>query len=58
MEQTVSFCIRRMREVIHAVDDALLEAFAAGQDAAIPPVNAIPERRVQVQNIHFCVIHG
>jgi hypothetical protein len=58
MEQTVSLRIRRMREVLHVVDDVLLEAYVAGQDAAIPPVNAIPEHRVQVQNVHFCVIHG
>jgi hypothetical protein len=58
MEQTISLRIRRMREVLHIVDDTLLEAFAAiGQDAVIPPVHAIPERRVQVQNVHFCVLH-
>jgi hypothetical protein len=50
--------IRRMREVLHIVDDAMLEAFAAGQNAALPPVHAIPERCVQVQNVHFCVLHG
>jgi hypothetical protein len=58
MEQTIFLRIRRMHEVLHIVDDALLEAFAPGQDAAIPPVNVIPERRVQVQNVHFCVFHG
>jgi hypothetical protein len=63
MEQTVSLRICRMREVLHVVDEALLEAFtseafAAGQDAAIPPVHTIPEHRVQVQNVYFCVIHG
>ena len=58
MKQTDSLRIRRMYEVLHVVDDALLEAFIAGQDVAIPPVNAIPKRHVQVQNIHFCVIHG
>jgi hypothetical protein len=58
MEQTISLRIRRMREVLHVVDDTLLEAFAARQDAAIPPVHAIPECHVQVQNVHFCVIHG
>jgi hypothetical protein len=47
-----------MREVLHIVDDAMLEAFTVGQAAALPPVHAIPERRVQVQNVHFCVIHG
>jgi hypothetical protein len=58
MEQTISLRIRRMREVLHVVDDTLLEAFAAiGQDAVIPQVHAIPERRVQVQNVHFCVLH-
>lgn len=46
MDQTISLRIRRMREVLHVVDDALLEAFAAGQDAAIPLVHAIPERHV------------
>jgi hypothetical protein len=50
--------IRRMREVLHIVDDSMLEAFTAGQAAALPPVHAIPERRVQVQNVHFCVLHG
>jgi hypothetical protein len=35
-----------------------LEAFTVGQATALPPVHAIPERRVQVQNVHFCVIHG
>jgi hypothetical protein len=58
MEQTISLRIRRMREVLHVVDDTLLEAFAARQDATIPPVHVIPERRVQVQKIQFCVIHG
>jgi hypothetical protein len=58
MEHTVSMRIRRMREVLHIVDDAMLEAFTVGQAAALPPVHAIPERRVQVQNVHFCVIHG
>jgi hypothetical protein len=47
-----------MREVLHTVDDAMLEAFAAGQAATLPPVHGIPERRVQVQNVHFCVLHG
>ena len=47
-----------MREVLHTVDDAMLEAFAAGQTTALPPVYEIPERRVQVQNVHFCVLHG
>jgi hypothetical protein len=50
--------ISRMREVLHIVDDAMLEAFAAGQAAALPPVHEIPERRVQVQKVHFCVLHG
>jgi hypothetical protein len=50
--------IRRMREVLHIVDDAMLEVFIVGQDAALPPVHTIPERRVQVQNVHFCVLHG
>jgi hypothetical protein len=36
----------------------MLEAFTAGQDVVIPPVHAIPECRVQVQNVHFCVLHG
>jgi hypothetical protein len=58
MEHTVSMCIRRMREVLHIVDDAMLEAFTVGQATVLPPVHAIPERRVQVQNVHFCVIHG
>jgi hypothetical protein len=58
MEQTISLHIRRMREVLHVVDDTLLEAFAAGQDAAIPRMNVIPERRVHVQNVHICVIYG
>jgi hypothetical protein len=51
MEQTVSLCIRRIRKVLHIVDDTLLEAFTVGQDVAIPPVNDTPERRVQVQNV-------
>jgi hypothetical protein len=29
-----------MYEVLQVIDDALLEAFVVGQDAAIPPVNA------------------
>jgi hypothetical protein len=58
MEHTVSMRIRRMREVLHIVDDAMLEAFTVGQAAALPPVHAIPERRVQVQNVHYCVLHG
>lgn len=58
MYQTISLRIRRMRESLHVVDDALLEVFAVGQDAAIPPVHVIPERHVQVQNVDFCVIHG
>jgi hypothetical protein len=58
MEHTVSMRIRRMREVLHILDDSMLEAYAAGQAAALPPVHAIPERRVQVQNVHFCVLHG
>jgi hypothetical protein len=57
MEQTISLLIRRMREVLHVVDDTLLEAFAVGQDAAIPRMNVIPERRVHVQNVHICVIY-
>jgi hypothetical protein len=56
MEHTVSMRIRRMREVLHIVDDSMLEAYAAGQAAALPPVHEIPERRVQVQNMHFCVL--
>jgi hypothetical protein len=58
MEQTVFVRIRRMREVLHVVDDALLEAYAAGQDAAIQPVNAITARRVQVHNVDFFMLHG
>jgi hypothetical protein len=58
MEHTISMRIRRMREVLHIVVDAMLEAFAARQNATLPPVHAIPERRVQVQNVHFCVLHG
>ena len=58
MEHTVSMRIRRMREVLHIVDDAMLEAFTVGQATALPPVHEIPERRVQVQNVHFCVLHG
>jgi hypothetical protein len=50
--------IRRMREVLHIVDDAMLEAFTVGQATTLPPVHEIPERRVQVQNAHFCVLHG
>jgi hypothetical protein len=59
MEHIVSMRIRRMREVLHIViDDSMLEASAAGQAAALPPVHEIHERRVQVQNVHFCVLHG
>lgn len=58
MEQTISMRIHRMRKVLHIVDDAMLEAFAAGQATALPPMHEIPERRVQVQNVHFCVLHG
>jgi hypothetical protein len=58
MEQTISLRFRRMHEVLHIVDDAMLEAFAAGQDTTLPSVHAIPERSVQVQNVHFCVLHG
>jgi hypothetical protein len=50
--------IRRIREVLHIVDVAMLEAFTVGQATALPPVHEIPERRVQVQNVHFCVLHG
>jgi hypothetical protein len=42
MEQTISLLIRRMREVLHVVDDTLLEAFAVGQDAAIPWTTVVP----------------
>jgi hypothetical protein len=45
MEHTVSMRIRRMREVLHIVDDAMLEAFTVGQATALPPVHEIPERR-------------
>jgi hypothetical protein len=48
MEHTISMRIRCMREVLHIVDDSMLEVFAAGQAAALPPVHEIPERRVQV----------
>jgi hypothetical protein len=58
MEHTISMRIRRMHEVMHIVDDAMLEAFAAGQTVALPPVHEIPKRRMQVQNVHFCVFHG
>jgi hypothetical protein len=58
MEQSVSLRIRRIREVLHVVDDALLKAYAAGQYATITSVNDIIARRVQVHNVHFCVIHG
>jgi hypothetical protein len=58
MEHTISMRIRRMREVLHIVDDAMLEAFTVGQATTLPPVHEIPERRVQVQNVHFCVLHG
>jgi hypothetical protein len=58
MEHTVSMRIRRIREVLHIVDVAMLEAFTVGQATALPPVHEIPERRVQVQNVHFCVLHG
>jgi hypothetical protein len=58
MEHTVSMRIRRMREVLHIVDDAMLEAFTVRQATSLPPVHEIPERRVQVQNVHFCVLHG
>lgn len=53
MKQTVSLRIRRMREIFHVVDDTLLEAYAARQYAAIPPVNTIPARRVQVHHTVF-----
>jgi hypothetical protein len=52
MEHTISMRIRRMREVLHIVDDSMLEAFAAGQATTLPPMHEIPERRVQVQNVH------
>jgi hypothetical protein len=44
MKQTVSLRIRRIHEVLYIVDDALLEAYAAGQDVAITPVSTIPAR--------------
>jgi hypothetical protein len=47
-----------MHEVLHVVNDALMEAYAVGQETMLPPVNAIPARRGQVHNVHFCVIHG
>jgi hypothetical protein len=58
MEQIVPLRIHRMCEVIHVIDDALLEAYAIGQEAMIPLVHVIPAHRVQVHNMHFCVIHG
>jgi hypothetical protein len=30
MKQTIPLCIRRMREVLHVVDDTLLEEYATG----------------------------
>jgi hypothetical protein len=53
IEQTVSLRIRHMREIFHVVDDALLEAYATGQDATIPPVNTILARRVLVHHTVF-----
>lgn len=58
MEPTITLLIRRIREVLRVIDDALLEAYAAGQELTIPLVAAIPSRRVQVHNVHFCVKHG
>jgi hypothetical protein len=58
MEQTVPLRIHHMCEVLHVIDDALLEVYAIGQEAMIPLVHVIPARRVQVHNVHFCVIHG
>lgn len=46
-----------MCEVQHVIDDALLEVYAVGQEAMIPLVHIITARRVQVHNVHFCVIH-
>lgn len=48
----------RVKLSMHVVDDALLEAYAVGQDAVIPPMNAIPTRCIQVQNVHFCAIYA
>jgi hypothetical protein len=53
MEQTVPLRICHMREVLHVVNDALLEAYVVGQEAMLPPVNVIPARRGQVHNLHF-----
>jgi hypothetical protein len=58
VEPTITLLIRRIREVFHVIDDALLEAYAARQELTIPLVAAIPSHRVQVHNVHFCVIHG
>jgi hypothetical protein len=44
MKQTVSLRILRIHEVLYIVDDALLEAYTAGQDVAITPVSTIPAR--------------
>lgn len=58
IEQTVPLRICRMHDVLHVVNDALLEAYAVGQETMLPPVNAIPAHRGQVHTVHFCVIHG
>jgi hypothetical protein len=58
MEPTVPLHVRRIHEVLRVVDDALLEAYATGQASASPLVATPAPRRVQVHNVHFCVIHG
>jgi hypothetical protein len=51
---TVPLRIRRLREVLRVIDDALLEAYTTGQAS---PVAATAPSRVQVHNVQFCVAH-
>lgn len=55
---TIPLLVRRVREVLCVVDDALLEADATGQASVMPPVAAPAARCVQMHNVHFSVIHG
>jgi hypothetical protein len=58
MMPTIPLLVRRVREVLCVVDDALLEADATGQASVMPPVAAPAARCVQMHNVHFSVIHG
>jgi hypothetical protein len=54
MMPTIPLRIRRLREVLRVIDDALLEAYTTGQKS---PVAATAPSRVQVHNVQLCVAH-